>query len=280
VLFAAELCRAGGEVRKVSIDIISPAPGRTVDTRDPTGLPLHVKVHGLKMPQEGYAQILLDGQLVANMEEAELYLVIEDTTVLSRGSHLLTVLLLDAAGEPLGAEKYASFAVMPDGGQGGSGTGGRAESVEMQGQVAGGGRAERESESERQADGDGGTIRELREVEAEEEEEVEAEAEGGKAGEGGQEGEGREPDALQQDFQRRRQSGRGRGRGEGGAGGAGVGGRAFEGWSVSGSALHGGYLGEEVELYIQARDRYGNEIPAAPTGSCKACQQLVKHVSS
>ena len=47
------------------------------------------------------------------------------------------------------------------------------------------------------------------------------------------------------------------------AGGAGDG--ALRMWSVSGSALHGGYLGEEVEIFIQARDDEGAEI-AAPEG--------------
>jgi hypothetical protein len=112
LLFTAQLCYTGGEFREISIDIISPSQGAIVDVTDPKGLPLHVKIYGLEMPQEGFAKIFLDGQLISDMEEAELYLVIQETKVLSRGAHKVTVQLIDNLDKPLGAEKYVSFTVV------------------------------------------------------------------------------------------------------------------------------------------------------------------------
>ena len=42
---------------QVSIEILSPIHGASVDSSDPQGLPLHVKVHGMDIPAEGYAQV-------------------------------------------------------------------------------------------------------------------------------------------------------------------------------------------------------------------------------
>lgn len=117
LLVIAELQCAGGEVREVSIDIVSPVHGGTVDASNPAGLPLHVKLYGLDIPTEGYAHLFLDGQLVANMEEPELYLVMEGTNALSRGDHKITVQLMNASDQPLGAEKYASFTIVTGNGQ-------------------------------------------------------------------------------------------------------------------------------------------------------------------
>jgi len=42
---------------QVSIEILSPEQGSTIDASDPKGLPLHIKVHGMIIPTEGYAQV-------------------------------------------------------------------------------------------------------------------------------------------------------------------------------------------------------------------------------
>ena len=101
-----------GTRRAVSVEILSPADGAKVPAAQPDGLPLHVQVQGLQLPSEGYAQLLLDGQLVANMEEPELYLVMESTDALPLGEHIIAVRILDSAHEPLGVEKYSSFTLV------------------------------------------------------------------------------------------------------------------------------------------------------------------------
>jgi len=73
-------------------------------------------------------QLYLDGQLIGNVDENEVYLMMEGTDVLALGKHHITVQLMNPAGEARGAEKYASFTVIAgsqkeqrDGGAGGAG---------------------------------------------------------------------------------------------------------------------------------------------------------------
>jgi hypothetical protein len=41
----------------VNIDILSPADGSMVDASDPKGLPFHVRVDGINLPDDGFAQV-------------------------------------------------------------------------------------------------------------------------------------------------------------------------------------------------------------------------------
>jgi ABC-type nickel/cobalt efflux system permease component RcnA len=113
LLLLVALQLVGAEIREVTIDILSPIHGTVVDASNPNGLALHVKVTGLSIPDDGYAQLLLDDQLIANMEEPEVYLVMEAAANLPQGAHKLTVQLMDAAGVPLGAEKSSEFSLVP-----------------------------------------------------------------------------------------------------------------------------------------------------------------------
>jgi hypothetical protein len=113
LLLLVALQLVGAEIREVTIDILSPIHGTVVDASNPNGLALHVKVTGLSIPDDGYAQLLLDDQLIANMEEPEMYLVMEAAANLPQGAHKLTVQLMDAAGAPLGAEKSSEFSLVP-----------------------------------------------------------------------------------------------------------------------------------------------------------------------
>jgi hypothetical protein len=101
-----------GAVHGVFFDIISPLHGKQYVQAAAEGLPIHIRLRGAGFPDEGYAKLFLDGHLIANMQDDELYLVMEGTDSLELGDHMLTVQMVDGADVPLGVEQYSSFTLI------------------------------------------------------------------------------------------------------------------------------------------------------------------------
>ena len=98
-----------GMIDSPVIEILSPPDGSTFDGADSEEMTFHIRITGMVIPDDGYADILLDGQLLGSTPQNEVIYMLDASSNIPEGDHSVTVTLYDAKDDPIGVEDQSLF---------------------------------------------------------------------------------------------------------------------------------------------------------------------------